>query len=86
MFTGMQQNYNSLKQECDEVVRSVARYQEELHHKKEELRSATEVLEDCKHSLLSMEKDKEHVGLERDRARANLEQAKALLQEKERSL
>ena len=53
-------------------MRAAARYREELHHKKEELKGATEVLADCRHSLLSMEKDKEQAVLERDRARADL--------------
>ena len=72
MFAGMQQDYNRLKEERDEAVRAAARYREELHHKKEELKGATEVLADCRHSLLSMEKDKEQAILERDRARADL--------------
>ena len=82
----MEQDYNRLKEKRDEAMRVAARYRDELHHKKEELKSATEVLADCRHSLLSMENDKEHASLERDRARADLKQAKAFLQEKDRSL
>ena len=54
------------KEEYEEAVRTAARYREELHHKKEELKGATEVVADCRQSMLSLEKEKEYAGLERD--------------------
>ena len=86
MFTGIQQEYNRPKDEREEAIRAADRYREDLHNKKEELKGAIEVLSDCRHSILSLEKEKEHAGLERDRARADIKQAKALLQENYRSL
>ena len=44
------------------------------------------MLSDYRHSLLVAEKEREHAGLERDRARADLERAKTFLQEKDRAL
>ena len=82
----MQQDYNRLREEHEKVIRAVDRYREELHNKKKELKGATEALEDCRHSILSLDKEKEYAGLERDRARADLEQAKALIQEKDKVL
>ena len=68
------------------MIRAADRYREELHNKKKELKGATEVLADCRHSILSLDKEKEYAGLERDRARADLKQAKAFLQEKDKAL
>ena len=79
MFIDMQQDYNRLKEEYDEAVRVVAKYQEEVHQKKEELKGAAEVVVSCRQSLLSLEKEKKHAGLEKDRARVDLEQAKVAL-------
>ena len=67
-------------------MREAARYREELHHKKEELKEATEVLVDCRQSMLSLEKEKEYAILERDRAKVDLKQAKAAIQENDRAL
>ena len=78
MFTSMQQEYNRLKDEREEAIRAADRYCEDLHNK-EKLKGATEVLSNYRHSILSLEKEKEYAGLERDWARADLEQAKALL-------
>ena len=66
MFAGMQQEYNRLTEEREEEVRMVARYQKEVHHKKEELKGATEVLADCRQSLFAAEKEKDYAGRERD--------------------
>ena len=79
MFANMQQDYHRTKEAYEEAVRAAARYREELHHKKEELKGATEVVANCRQSMLSLEKEKEYAGLERDRARADLEQAKTAL-------
>ena len=40
----------------------------------------------CRHSILALEKENEHADLERDRPKADLEKAKAVLQEKDRAL
>ena len=44
------------------------------------------MLAECKQSLLAADKEKEYVGRERDQARADREQAKTFLQEKDRAL
>ena len=86
MFADMQRDYHRTKEEYDEVVRGVASYWEELHHSKEELKGATEVVTNCRESILALEKEKEYADLERDRVKANLEKAKATLQERDRAL
>ena len=86
MFSGMQRDYNRLRGERDEMLRAADRYREELYGVREELKGVNKALPDCRHSILSLEKENEHTGLERDQARADLEQAKALLQENYKSL
>ena len=85
VFTGMQQKYNRLKEEREKAVRAATRYRDEVHQKKEELKGATKVLADYRQSLLAAEKEKDYAGRERDRARADLEQAKTFFQEKDRA-
>ena len=68
------------------MMRTAARYWEELHNKEKELKGAIEVLVDCRQSLFAAEKEKDYAGWERDRAKADLEQAKAALQENDRAL
>ena len=82
----MQRDYHRTKEEYEEVVRAAARYKKELHHSKEELKGATEVVASCMHSILALENEKKHADLERDRAKADLEKAKAVLQERNRAL
>ena len=86
MFTGMQQEYNMLKEERDEVIRVADRYREEVHHRKDELKMAAEQLDYCQKSLLVAEKEKDQASRERDRVMADLEQAKASIQDKDRAL
>ena len=86
MFADIQRDYHRTKEEYNEVVRAAAMYLEELHNKKDELKGASEVVASCKQSMLSLENEKEYADLERNRVKANLEQAKATLQEKERAL
>ena len=43
-FSDMQQEYNMLKDERDEMRRAADRYREEIYHRKEELKGATESL------------------------------------------
>ena len=40
------------------AIREANRYREDLHNKNEELKSATKVLSDCRHSILSLEKER----------------------------
>ena len=75
-----------LKDEGDEMKRAANRYHEELHQRKKELKEASELLAGCQKSLLTAEKEKERVGREADRTRADFEQAKALILEKDRAL
>ena len=72
MFVAMQQEYNRLTKEYEEAVRAAGRYQEEVHHKKE-------VLANCSQSLIAAVKEKDYHGWETDRAKVDLEQAKAAL-------
>ena len=55
----MQQDYNRLREEREEAIRAANRYREELHNKNKELKGATEVLVDCKHSIISLKNEKE---------------------------
>ena len=82
----MQQEYNMLKEERDEVMRAADRYQEDLHQRKEDLKGASELLASCQQSLLVAEKEREYAGGELKQARAHLEEAKAIIQEKDRAL
>ena len=43
------------------------------------------MVKSCRDSLLALEKEKEYADLERDRIKANLEKAKATLQEQDRA-
>ena len=79
MFSGMQKEYNMLKDERDEMKRAADRYREELHHRKKELKGASELLASCQKSLLIAEKEKEYAGWEADQIRADLKQARALI-------
>ena len=85
-FSGMQQAYNMLKEERDEVMRAANRYREELHQRKEELKGAFELLASCQQSLLATEKEQEYASRELERARAHLEGAKAIIQGKDGAL
>ena len=82
MFADMQRDYHRTKDEYE----AVARYWEELHHSKEELQGAIEVVTSYRRSILALEKEKEYADLERDRAKADLEKAKIALQDKDRAL
>ena len=73
-------------EERKKAVRAATRYWEEVHQRKEELKGATEVLADCRQSLLVAEKERDYAGRERDRVKADLEQANAFLQEKDKAL
>ena len=86
MFADMQRDYHRTKEENEEVVMAAARYREELHHSKEELKGATEVVTSCRQSILALEKEKEYTNLERDRVKANLEKEKTALQERDKAL
>ena len=44
MFSDMQQEYNALRDERDEMRKAADQYHEELHYKKEELKGASEQL------------------------------------------
>ena len=48
------------------MVQAAAKYKDELYHSKEELKRATEIVASCRHSILALEKEKEHANLERD--------------------
>ena len=85
-YASLHRNMFSSILEHDKMLRAADRYWEELYGVREELKGVNEAPADCWHSVLSLEKENEHAGLERDQARANLEQAKALLQEKDKSL
>ena len=63
----------------------MAKYREDLHTCKNELKGGSEVVKGCRDSLLALEKEKEYADLERDRAKADLEKAKAALQEQDRA-
>ena len=82
----MQQEYNMLKEECDEVIRAADRYREELHQRKEELKGASELLASYQQSLLAAKNEREYAGRELDRARAHIEEAKGIIQEKDWAL
>ena len=79
MFTGMQQEYKMLKEKRDKVMRAADKYREEMHQRKDELKGASELLENCQKSLLAAEKEKEYAGRDMDRVRANIKEAKALI-------
>ena len=85
MFADMQRDYHRLKEEYEEAVRTAARYREDLHTYKNEFKGTDEVVASCRHSILSLEKEKEYVDFERDRAKADLEKAKAALLEQDRA-
>ena len=82
----MQHEYNMLKDERDKMRRAADRYCEELHHQKEELKRAAELLASHQQSLLTAENEREHVGRELEKARAHLEEARTIIQEKDRAL
>ena len=63
-FSGMRQEYNTLKDECDEMKRAADRYLEELHHINEELKGASELLVSRQQSLLAAEKEREYASRE----------------------
>ena len=86
MFADMQRDYHKTKEEYEKVVMAVARYRDKLHHSKEELKEAFEVVTSCRQSILALEKEKEYASLERDRVKADLKEAKATLQDKDRAL
>ena len=86
MFVNMQRDYHKTKEEYEKVVRAPVRYREKLHHSKEELKEAFEVVTSCRQSILALEKEKEYASLERDRVKADLKEAKATLQDKDRAL
>ena len=65
--------------EYKEAVRASAKYWEDLHTCKNELKSASEVVKGYRDSLLALEKEKEYADLERDRARADLQKANLAL-------
>ena len=75
-----------MKEEYEEVVRAAAKYREELHISRNELKRVTEVVTSCRQSLLALEKEKEYADLERDWAKADLVMAKAALQDQEKAL
>ena len=85
MFANKQKDYHLLKVEYEEVVRAAAKYLEDLHTCKNELKGVSKVVKGCRDSLLALEKEKEYVDLKRDRAKADLEKAKAALQEQDRA-
>ena len=70
--------------EYEEAVRVAAKYREDLHTCKNELKEASEVVKGCKDSLLALEKD--YVDRERNQARADLERANIALQERDSAL
>ena len=63
-FSGMQQEYNMLKDERDEMRRAADRYHEELHHRKEDVKGASELLVSRQQSLIAAEKEREYAGSE----------------------
>ena len=79
MLADMQRDYHRMKEEYEEVVRVAAKYREELHVSRNELKGATEVVTSCRQSILALEKEKEYADLNRDQAKADLEKAKATL-------
>ena len=48
MFADMQWDCHKTKDEYKEVVRVATRYRKELHHSKEELKGASEVVSSCR--------------------------------------
>ena len=70
--------------EYEEAVRAAAKYREDLHTCKNELKGASEVVKGCKDSLLALEKD--YVDRERNQAKAGLEKANIALQERDNAL
>ena len=69
MFANMQRVYHRMKEKYKEVVRAVAKYHEDLNTNRNELKGAAEVVTSCKESFLTLEKEKEYVDRERDRAK-----------------
>ena len=57
-FTCMQQEYNKLNEEHDEVMRVTDRYRKELHQRNEELKGASELLASCQQSLLAAKNER----------------------------
>ena len=86
MFADMRWDYHRIKMEYEELVRAVAKYQEDLNMSGNELKRAAEVVKSCKESLLVLEKKKEYADLEMDWAKADFEKAKVALQEQDRAL
>ena len=85
MFADMQKDYHQLKVEYEEAMQATAKYREDLYTCKNELKGASEAVKGCRDSLLAIEKEKEYADLERDWAKADLEKAKATLQEQDRA-
>ena len=82
----IQRDYHRLRVEQEEVARATARYREDLHTCKNELKGASKVVWGWKESLLALEKEKKYTDLYRDREKVDLERAKVALQEQERAL
>ena len=85
-FADRQRDFHRMRVEQEEAARAAAKYREDLHNCKNDLNEATKMPRSSGESLLALEKEKEYAQLERDRAKADLEKAKAALIEHERVL
>ena len=66
------------------MVRAAARYRDELHHSREELKGATKVVTRCRQSILALENEKEYTDLERDWAKATSKRQRPLFRRRTR--
>ena len=74
MFADMQRDYHRMKMEYEVLVRAAAKYREDLNTSRNEVKEVVEVVTGCKESLLVLEKEKEYDDLERDWAKAALQE------------
>ena len=73
MFSDMQQKYNALRDERDEMRRAADRYRDELYYKKDELKGASKLLVGCQKSQAVAENERDRADRDAERARAELE-------------
>ena len=59
MFANMQWDYHRMKEKYKKVVRTAAKYHEDLNTSRNKLKGAAEVVTSCKESFLALEKEKE---------------------------